>query len=83
MTVEAMAIANDEEVEPLLPAHVWNQRISILVYLVRVSRLMSTRSSECKLRDCVEPLSDVLLLALLYFGCLAYVVRVFLCVNSY
>ena len=76
MAVESMAITNDEEMEPLLATHVGYQSVSILVYFIRVSRLVTTRSRECKFGYCVKPLIGVLCLAL------AYVMSVFLGVEN-
>ena len=78
MAVESMAITNDEEMKPLLATHVGYQSVSILVYFVRVSRLVTTRSRECKFGYCVEPLIGVLCLASVNFLRLASVMSIFL-----
>ena len=54
MPVDAMAVADYEEVKALLAAHVWSQRVRILVDLVRVARLVAARGCKGKLSDGIE-----------------------------
>lgn len=51
-----MAVAHDKQVEALLSTHVGCQRISVLVNLVGVTRLMATGRRKSELGDGVESL---------------------------
>ena len=62
-----MAIADRKQMETLMPAHIRSQCVAVLVYFVRVARLMTTWSSEGKLRNRVEPLVPLPLLRFLSF----------------
>ena len=67
MAIQTMAIADRKQMETLMPAHIRSQCVAVLVYFVRVARLMSTRGSEGKLRNRVESLIPLPLLCLLSF----------------
>lgn len=54
MTVEAVAIADSEEMQPKLASHVWTQNVAVLVWLVGVARLMPNARRKSKLGDAVE-----------------------------
>lgn len=41
MAVDAVTVADNEQVESLLATHVWRQCISVLVDLVRIARLVT------------------------------------------
>ena len=56
VAVDAVAVADDEQVEALLPAHVRRQRVRVLVNFVGIAWLMAARSGEGKLGDCIETL---------------------------
>lgn len=56
MPIDTVAVANDEEMEALLSAHVRSERVSILVDLVRVTRLVPAGCRKGELSDGVEAL---------------------------
>ena len=56
MSINSMAVAYDEKMETLLTDHIRRQSVGILIHFVGVARLVPTRGSECKLRNCVESL---------------------------
>lgn len=56
VTIDSVSIAHGEQVKALLAAHVWRQRVCVLIDLVWVARLVTARRSERKLRDGIESL---------------------------
>ena len=54
MPVDAMTVADYEEVKALLAAHVWSQCVRILVDLVRIAGLVAAGGGKGKLRDGIE-----------------------------
>ena len=65
MAIQAMAVAHTEKVQAELAEHIRHKDISILILLIRVSRLMADACSERELGDAVESIpSDCRLLVL-------------------
>lgn len=56
MSVNTVTITHDEQVEALLATHVWCQRVSVLVNLVGVARLVTTGRCKGELGDGIESL---------------------------
>ena len=54
--IEAMAVTDTEQVEALVAAHIGRQRVRVLVHLVRIAWLVTTRRGKGKLGDRVEAL---------------------------
>ena len=54
VTILAVAIADGEQVNTLLAAEIRRKGVAILIYLVRVARLVPTAGSERKLGDHVK-----------------------------
>lgn len=54
MAVLAVSIHYSKEMETEVSHHVWNQRIRVLIHLVRIPWLMTCTCCECKLCDDVE-----------------------------
>lgn len=55
MSIEAVTIANREEVKTQLSKHIGHQNIRVLILLVWITGLMTNASSECKFRNTIEP----------------------------
>ena len=54
MAVDAVTVADCEQVKTLLTTHVGRECVGVLVHLIGVARLVATGCCEGKFSDCVE-----------------------------
>lgn len=59
MAVDAVTVADNEQVESLLAAHVRRQCISVLVDLVRIARLVTAGCCEGEFCDGIKTLGRI------------------------
>ena len=59
VAVDTVPIAHHEQVEALLAAHVRSERVGVLIDLVRVTGLVTTRCGESEFCDGIETLVGI------------------------